>query len=469
MSMIRFTETDTESFYDKEDSLYRSFWDKEGSLHWGYYDNIDHTNSQNFILACQQWNELMLQKSYIDHNSHVLDIGCGNGNTAIWLAKKTGCKVIGIDLSAVRIENAIQKSSLHPTLDVTFIKASATELPFPNSCFTHVWSQATLYHVHELNHALKEVERVLLENGVFIFDDLISPSSNISDDSKKYVYDRLLFSPKFNKKEYLNQLNKIGLLVSEDINLSTDLHKSYGALSQLALKDYPELSHAYQHMQEAIKSNEISWHFYLCKKISDRLDWIYRDSDPDSLRDKYRLWSQYYDLDLHDSYRSSTVTSAKCLAGVLTNKDASIADIGAGTGMVGEALHQLGFTNISAIDFSPQMLDIAKSKNIYTSIHIADIETPLSFDNAQYDAMIAVGVFTYAHANPSALTNLNNHLNINGYFILTVRNDYYHSQSLFTEIINSLSWKLISTTHFNIFDHEDMQVFIFKKVEKNNI
>lgn len=80
--------------------------------------------------------------------------------------------------------------------------------------------------------------------------------------------------------------------------------------------------------------------------------------------------------------------------------------------------------------------------------------------------MIAVGVFTYAHANLSALENLNNHLNIHGYFVLTVRDDFYHSQTSFTEIISSLSWKLISTEHFYIFNQEKMKVFIFKKIAK---
>ena len=34
----RFTEQDTEAFYDAEDAIYRSFWDDQGSLHWGYFD-----------------------------------------------------------------------------------------------------------------------------------------------------------------------------------------------------------------------------------------------------------------------------------------------------------------------------------------------------------------------------------------------------------------------------------------------
>lgn len=32
----RFTEEETESYYDSQDAIYRSFWDEEGSVHWGY-------------------------------------------------------------------------------------------------------------------------------------------------------------------------------------------------------------------------------------------------------------------------------------------------------------------------------------------------------------------------------------------------------------------------------------------------
>ncbi len=39
MTKSKFTEAETEAFYDAEDSLYRSFWDSEGSLHWGYFEN----------------------------------------------------------------------------------------------------------------------------------------------------------------------------------------------------------------------------------------------------------------------------------------------------------------------------------------------------------------------------------------------------------------------------------------------
>ncbi|NQW22688.1 MAG: hypothetical protein HQ475_04495 [SAR202 cluster bacterium] len=30
----RFTEQETDSYYDSEDAIYRSFWDEDGSVHW---------------------------------------------------------------------------------------------------------------------------------------------------------------------------------------------------------------------------------------------------------------------------------------------------------------------------------------------------------------------------------------------------------------------------------------------------
>ena len=98
-----FSEAETERFYDEEDAIYRSFWDSEGSLHWGYFDE---TTFGDFMRASARLDEVMAAKGRIDASSHVLDLGCGNGNTALWLAKTYGCRVTGIDLSSVRVNNA---------------------------------------------------------------------------------------------------------------------------------------------------------------------------------------------------------------------------------------------------------------------------------------------------------------------------------------------------------------------------
>ena len=103
--MKRFTEDITESYYDSEDKVYRSFWDTEGSLHWGLFDE---STGQDFLKACANLNEFMANKARLLPESTLLDIGCGNGNTAMWLSGTRECSVVGVDLSGVRINNAIQ-------------------------------------------------------------------------------------------------------------------------------------------------------------------------------------------------------------------------------------------------------------------------------------------------------------------------------------------------------------------------
>ncbi|MCL2933608.1 MAG: class I SAM-dependent methyltransferase [Trichodesmium sp. MAG_R03] len=181
------SEANTEAFYDSEDSLYRSFWDSEGSLHWGYFENLTEAKSENLIIACKRWNEYMLSQSGTGKDSRVLDLGCDNGNTAIWLSQHTGCQVVGVDLSGVRIENAKTKAQQYRSLRVKFIKASATNLPFEDKGLTHVWSQATLYHVHDRHQALRSAYRVLEEGGIFVFDDLITPIQKINEYSQKLL------------------------------------------------------------------------------------------------------------------------------------------------------------------------------------------------------------------------------------------------------------------------------------------
>ena len=34
----RFSEQETEEYYDAEDVIYRSVWDAEGTVHWGVFD-----------------------------------------------------------------------------------------------------------------------------------------------------------------------------------------------------------------------------------------------------------------------------------------------------------------------------------------------------------------------------------------------------------------------------------------------
>ena len=270
--MKRFTEDVTESFYDSEDGLYRSFWDTDGSLHWGLYDE---STGDDFLKACANLNEFMADKARLGAQSRLLDIGCGNGNAAMWLSDTRECSVVGVDLSGVRINNAIEALGGAPAPlreRVSFEKASATELPFEDSSFSHVWSQATIYHIPDKEATLREAYRVLAPGGLFIFDDLIKPKPDISETARTYVYDRLYFDTDFSFQSYQDALKETGFRVLEAVDLSEHLRKSYLHLASVTQeltdrdKKYADLSYAYQQMAQAQENSELGWAFYLCEK-----------------------------------------------------------------------------------------------------------------------------------------------------------------------------------------------------------
>ena len=63
------------------------------------------------------------EKLGISKNSRVLDIACGTGTSAIFLAKNFGCKVTGIDFAKKNIEEAInnaEKGNISGLVDFKF-------------------------------------------------------------------------------------------------------------------------------------------------------------------------------------------------------------------------------------------------------------------------------------------------------------------------------------------------------------
>jgi ubiquinone/menaquinone biosynthesis C-methylase UbiE len=270
----RFTEQETESYYDAEDAIYRTVWDEDGSVHWGYFDE---TTGTDFLKGCTNLDRLMVERGGIDADARALDLGCGNGTTAIWLAGQTGCQVTGIDLSGVRIDNAkVARERQEPGLRdrLAFEKASATELPFPDDSFSHVWSQAVIYHVPDKRSVLKEVYRVLEKGGTFVFDDLIKPKQQVSPEAQRFVYDRLLYDTEFSYESYQDALKSQGFEILQAQDISSHLRQSYLCLADRVPKGtndehtehYEWLTTAYMGTARAVENDELGWGLYICRK-----------------------------------------------------------------------------------------------------------------------------------------------------------------------------------------------------------
>jgi ubiquinone/menaquinone biosynthesis C-methylase UbiE/uncharacterized metal-binding protein len=108
----------------------------------------------------------LLSQLDIKENMKVLDIACGKGRTSVMLAKKYGCKVVGIDILENSIKEAREYAKKHIVEHlVSFQTANAENLPFADNEFDVTIAQAMLILVNDKAKVVHEASRVLKSDG----------------------------------------------------------------------------------------------------------------------------------------------------------------------------------------------------------------------------------------------------------------------------------------------------------------
>jgi ubiquinone/menaquinone biosynthesis C-methylase UbiE len=103
----------------------------------------------------------------------VLDVGCGLGGTARYLADRYMCNVVGIDLTEEYISvgrKLTERIGLSDRVELSH--GSALELPFEDKRFDIVWTEHVQMHIADKNRFYAEIARVLKRGGRLLFHDI---------------------------------------------------------------------------------------------------------------------------------------------------------------------------------------------------------------------------------------------------------------------------------------------------------
>ena len=119
-----------------------------------------------------------------------------------------------------------------------------------------------------------------------------------------------------------------------------------------------------------------------------------------------------------------------------------ILDAGCGTGLVGQELISKDYEKIEGFDLSESMASQAQATGAYNKVNggIDIMRLEESYNAAQYDAILCVGVFTLGHVPPEALKNLISLVKPEGLLVISVRKLYYDEsrfQTVLDELISS--------------------------------
>lgn len=121
-------------------------------------------------------------------------------------------------------------------------------------------------------------------------------------------------------------------------------------------------------------------------------------------QEHYDAWAADYDSDLLHTYGYvAPRIAAEAFVTVAPDRQASIIDLGCGTGLAGHELAARGYTRFDGLDISPGMLARARSLGIYRQLLQGDLTKRTTIPEASYDALISVGAFGGGHVGPENL------------------------------------------------------------------
>ncbi|OLB80371.1 MAG: methyltransferase type 11 [Actinobacteria bacterium 13_2_20CM_2_71_6] len=156
-----------ERYYDTTLDLYEELWGEH--VHHGFWDPGERPgiNGADRHAATDRLVHELAAFAGIPAGARVLDVGCGIGGPAMYLAGPLGCTVEGISLSAAQVARAQEKARAAGVADrATFRQLDALSTGYPDGSFDVVWAMESLMHIPDRVAFFAEMLRLLRPGGI---------------------------------------------------------------------------------------------------------------------------------------------------------------------------------------------------------------------------------------------------------------------------------------------------------------
>lgn len=153
-------------------------------------------------------------KENIPSHNHVLDIGCGTGQTASFLATNYGCNVSTIDVHPLMVEKA-EKRFANEGLDISVVLGDVQNMIFENDSFDFVLSESVISFT-DIQKTLNEIARVLKEDGCMLMIEMTAEQT-IPNDIKEQITKLYGIAEILTANEWIAHLQKAGFTNIKEI------------------------------------------------------------------------------------------------------------------------------------------------------------------------------------------------------------------------------------------------------------
>ena len=265
----------TKAYYDgPADQIYRTIWGD--NLHLGVPcgDECPHPE------AMEHTNEIMAQAVNLKPETKVLDLGCGYGSTARYLASEYGCHVTATNISQKELDLAAERTSQAGLENLlNFEYGDFHQLKYADGSFDIIWSQEAFLHGADKALILSECRRVLEPGGTLVFTDILVRAGTPQPDRDR-IYDRVKSPDMWDLPDYQQALTKLGFEVGRLEDWSKHVARSYGWVRDQVLQNRTELLKlvdettvdgtvdALGFWVEAANAGKIGWAMFVAQKPS---------------------------------------------------------------------------------------------------------------------------------------------------------------------------------------------------------
>jgi ubiquinone/menaquinone biosynthesis C-methylase UbiE len=129
---------------------------------------------ESFHPGGEKLTRYLCEKLGLNSGSVVLDVACGNGTSAITLARQFECNVIGIDLSEKNLKKARKKAQTTGFSDkIVFVRGDAEKINLNDNEFDALISECSLCTFPDKKTAISEMYRVLKKGGRVGITDVV--------------------------------------------------------------------------------------------------------------------------------------------------------------------------------------------------------------------------------------------------------------------------------------------------------
>jgi len=167
---MKISADDIVQYYDTLELDYRYMWNlgRNVAMHFGYWDAA----TRNFTDALERENAVLAEIAQVSRADRVLDAGCGIGGSAIYLARRFGCRVTGITLSEKQVRTARRLARRDGVAPLTeFARMDYQRTDFADATFDVVWAIESVCHAADKAAFSREMHRVLAPGGRLVVAD----------------------------------------------------------------------------------------------------------------------------------------------------------------------------------------------------------------------------------------------------------------------------------------------------------